>query len=267
MPEHAFFDGLPAYALGALGGEEGRRLDAHLAGGCTLCAKELRELAATASLLAYAAPARAVRPEVKFVLMQRVRNEERPLPSPLPFPPSARPERRALASRLALAAAVLLAAGLGALWLGARREATRLAYELGTARAEAVVVTERLRAREAETAWMRDPRVQIAMLKGLAGAENAKAKLLWHPGTKRAVLIVEGLPPLPLTKSYELWAFVGATPRPAGVFDAAAGGATVISLSGLEAAAERPTKFAVSVEPKGGGPTPTGSVVLLGENL
>jgi anti-sigma-K factor RskA len=108
--------------------------------------------------------------------------------------------------------------------------------------------------------------VQVAILKGLAGAENAKARLVWHPESKRGMLYVDGLPPLPLTKSYELWAFVGATPKPAGTFEAGANGTAVISLRTFDAAAERPTKFAVSVEPKGGVPSPTGAVVLLGES-
>jgi anti-sigma-K factor RskA len=60
---------------------------------------------------------------------------------------------------------------------------------------------------------------------------------------------------------------VGATPKPAGVFDASASGASVISLASFDAAAERPTKFAVSIEPKGGTPSPTGSVVLVGESF
>ena len=89
---------------------------------------------------------------------------------------------------------------------------------------------------------------------------------IWHPETKRGILYVDGLPPLPLGKSYQLWAFVGATPKPAGVFESAAGGTAVISLGAFDAAAEKPAKFAVSVEPKGGVPSPTGAVVLLGES-
>ncbi len=262
MPEHAYLDELGAYALGALTGAEKARLEAHLASGCAECARELFELRGAAAALALSAPPRAPRPAIKSILMARIRAEaaapekrsepETPAPRPLPFPPSERPERRG-GGWLPLAAVLLLAAGLGAAWLSVRREADRLAAELG-------------RARE-ESAFLHDPRVQVAILKGLAGAENAKAKLLWHPATKRGILYVEGLPPLPLTKSYELWAFVGATPRPAGVFDARPDGAAVISLASLDAAAERPTKFAVSVEPKGGVPSPTGAVVLLGDSF
>ena len=95
---------------------------------------------------------------------------------------------------------------------------------------------------------------------------SAKAKLLWHPGTAQGILYVEGLPPLPLTKSYELWVFVKETPLPAGVFDVRLGG-TAVSLSKITGAPDHPVKFAVSVEPKGGVPAPTGAIVLVGETL
>jgi anti-sigma-K factor RskA len=181
-------------------------------------------------------------------------------------PAGPRPERRAY-SYLALAATFLLAVALGALWLKARDENERLATDLVRARSETVRLTRRWESERKESAWIHDPRVQIAMMKGLAGSESAKARLVWHPEKKRGVLFVDGLPPLPLEKSYELWAFVGDTPRRAGVFDAKAGETNVISLADLGPAADKPTKFAVSVEPKGGVAAPTGTVVLAGENL
>ena len=67
--------------------------------------------------------------------------------------------------------------------------------------------------------------MQVALLKGLEGNPAASAKLLWNPGTKQGILWVSGLPPLPLEKSYELWAFVGDQPVPAGTFDAKGDGA------------------------------------------
>ena len=78
---------------------------------------------------------------------------------------------------------------------------------------------------------------------------------------------MSGLPPLPLEQSYELWAFVGDQPVPAGTFDAKADGATVIPISKQENLGEAPVKFAVSIEPKGGVASPTGAIVLVGERF
>ncbi len=168
---------------------------------------------------------------------------------------------------LGVAASFMLAAAFGALWYATRADLA--ATRENAARLEAMV---RERDRQAalasqEVAWLKDPRVQVALLKGLEANPAARAKLLWNPGTKQGILWVSGLPPLPLEKSYELWAFVGDQPVPAGTFDATAEAATVIPIGRQETLDEAPVKFAVSVEPKGGVPQPTGAIVLAGERF
>jgi hypothetical protein len=168
---------------------------------------------------------------------------------------------------LGVAASFMLAAAFGALWYATRADlgATRASV----AQLEGMLYDKgrELKEKEGELAWLKDPRVQVALLKGLEANPNAKARLLWHPESKQGILWVSGLPPLPLEKSYELWAFVGDQPVPAGTFDANADGATVIPISKQENLGEAPVKFAVSVEPKGGVPSPTGAIVLVGERF
>ncbi len=168
---------------------------------------------------------------------------------------------------LGVAASFMLAAAFGALWYATRADLA--AARESVAHLEATVQERDRQAALAsqEVAWLKDPRVQIALLKGLEGNAAARAKLLWNPGTKQGILWVSGLPPLPLEKSYELWAFVGDQPVPAGTFDAKGDAATVIPISRQESLGEAPVKFAVSVEPKGGVPSPTGAIVLAGERF
>jgi len=168
---------------------------------------------------------------------------------------------------LGVAASFMLAAAFGALWFATRAD-------LGATRANVAqlegMLHDRdleLKEREHELAWLKDPRVQVALLRGLEANPAARAKLLWNPGTKQGILWVSGLPPLPLEKSYELWAFVGDQPVPAGTFDAKGDAATVIPISRQETLDEAPVKFAVSIEPKGGVPKPTGAIVLVGERF
>jgi Anti-sigma-K factor rskA len=168
---------------------------------------------------------------------------------------------------LGVAASFMLAAAFGALWYATRAD-------LGATRANVAQLdgmlydkNRELKEKERELAWLKDPRVQVALLKGLDANPNAKARLLWHPESKQGILWVSGLPPLPLEKSYELWAFVGDQPVPAGTFDTNADGATVIPISKQENLGEAPVKFAISVEPKGGSPSPTGAIVLVGERF
>jgi len=168
---------------------------------------------------------------------------------------------------LGVAASFMLAMAFGALWYATRADlgATRI----NVAQLEGLLYekTNDLQEKERELAWLKDPRVQVALLKGLEGNPTAKARLLWHPESKQGILWVSGLPPLPLEKSYELWAFVGDQPMPAGTFDAKSGAATVIPISRQETLDGAPVKFAVSVEPKGGAPKPTGAIVLVGERF
>jgi Anti-sigma-K factor rskA len=168
---------------------------------------------------------------------------------------------------LGVAASFMLAMAFGALWYATRADlgATRV----NVAQLEGLLheKTRDLEEKDREIAWLKDPRVQVALLKGLEGNPAARAKLLWNPGTKQGILWVSGLPPLPLEKSYELWAFAGDQPMPAGTFDAKEGGATVIPIAKQENLSETPVKFAVSVEPKGGASSPTGAIVLVGERF
>lgn len=168
---------------------------------------------------------------------------------------------------LGVAASFMLAAAFGALWYATRADLA--ATRENVARLEGMVKERdrQMALTSQEIAWLKDPRVQVALLKGLEANPAARAKLLWNPGTKQGILWVSGLPPLPLEKSYELWAFVGDQPVPAGTFDAASDGPTVIPISKQESLGEAPVKFAVSVEPKGGVPVPTGTIVLAGERF
>jgi hypothetical protein len=168
---------------------------------------------------------------------------------------------------LGVAASFMLAAAFGALWYATRADLA--ATRENVARLETMVKERdrQISLTSQEVSWLKDPRVQVALLKGLEGNPAARAKLLWNPGTKQGILWVTGLPPLPLEKSYELWAFVGDRPVPAGTFDASSAAGTVIPISRQETLDDAPVKFAVSVEPKGGVPKPTGAIVLAGERF
>ncbi|MDL2716477.1 MAG: anti-sigma factor [Acidobacteriota bacterium] len=209
-------------------------------------------------------------PEVKERVLWSIRAEGRDEPVLFAIPASAALPDRGLMTMvwaLGVAASFMLAMAFAALWYATRTD-------LGATRVNVTQLegllhekTRDLEERNRELAWLKDPRVQVALLKGLEENPTAKAKLLWNPGTKQGILWVSGLPPLPLEKSYELWAFVGDQPVPAGTFDARSDATTVIPISKQENLGEAPMKFAVSVEPKGGVSSPTGAIVLVGERF
>lgn len=213
------------------------------------------------------APEAAPPAELKERILWRIQGEARQ--AARRSAPQEIPDRglATMAWALGVAASFMLAAAFGALWYATRAD-------LAATRANALRLEEMVKERDRqmavtsqEVAWLKDARVQVALLKGLEGNPAARAKLLWNPGTKQGILWVSGLPPLPLEKSYELWAFVGDRPLPAGTFDARGDAATVIPISRQEPLDEAPVKFAVSVEPKGGVASPTGAIVLVGEKF
>jgi len=246
VPEHPFLDDVPAYALGTLDAADRKKLEEHLES-CDACSRELASLEEVVARLPYTLPQKPVPPYLKQEVMRRISRE------------AASSSRSPWRYGLLAAACAVLAAGLGLQWYGERTERDALQSEVRALR-------EALSQKDKELAWLKDPRVQMALLKGLEAAPNAKARLLFHPEKEHALLYVDGLPPLPIEKSYELWVFVKDEPLPSGVFDARAG-ASVVQLGKLAGAPEKRVKFAVSIEPKGGVPKPTGSIVLLGESL
>jgi anti-sigma-K factor RskA len=101
------------------------------------------------------------------------------------------------------------------------------------------------------------------LLAGLEPAPAAVARAVWNPGTREAVLLVAGLPPAPPGKVYEAWVIASGAPVPAGTFQVDASGKAVLRLPAVDETSRVKT-FAVTIEPDGGTPAPTGTMVLAG---
>jgi Anti-sigma-K factor rskA len=107
------------------------------------------------------------------------------------------------------------------------------------------------------------PQVRLVRLAGLSPSSRAKANLLWNPAAQVGVLLTSGLPHIPPNQVYELWAFAGNEPVAAGTFEVDEAGHAFLRLPPLPRA-KGYGKFAVTVEPAGGVPKPTGPIHLLG---
>jgi len=156
-----------------------------------------------------------------------------------------------------------MAAGIAAIAVGLvvsaayDRRLTQLAREAAALKQEA----ER---QQSMVALLRDPATQLVALSGLEPAPGAKARMLWH-ATAGGLLVAQGLPPAPEGKAYELWAIAGGgAPQPAGVFTVDAKGVGSLRVVPIQAAGAVDT-FAVTLEPAGGVPAPTGAMYLTGK--
>jgi anti-sigma-K factor RskA len=111
--------------------------------------------------------------------------------------------------------------------------------------------------------FLSDPRAQSVHLKGLAPSPGAVGHLLWNPESRKGILITQGLPKNTPDKVYELWAIAGDEPVPMGTFSVEDKPHTLLKIPSLPQGKSF-DKFAVTLEPAGGVPKPTGPMHLLG---
>ena len=245
----------PVYAVGALDGDDLVRFEAHLRDGCLECADAIRASAEALAALGREAPPAIPPAHVRDVLLRRVDVSSRPRRSRYGW------VRWATATAAAAVAAAVFTGGVVASryekQIGVmQRETAHLRDQVR--REQALLRDEVARARVVAT-LLRDPATRVVALDGLPAAPTARGRVVWHEKSG-GQLYVTGLPPAPAGKAYELWTIAGATPRPAGVFNVDASGTASLPVA---PASEGPVKvFAVTVEPAGGVPAPTGAMVL-----
>ena len=106
------------------------------------------------------------------------------------------------------------------------------------------------------------PDLVRATLEGVPPAAGTRAQALLSPSRGTLVLSATGLPAPPAGRTYQLWAIVGSQAVSAGVFTPDADGLSrVIATVKFDGP---PAALAVTLEPEGGVPQPTGPKVLLG---
>jgi anti-sigma-K factor RskA len=253
------------YAVGALDGRELAEFEAHLAT-CAECAQRIRETRDALTLMARSLPAAPPAPALRARVLAAVASEPAPAPRPVAVPapvppPAARRPSRTLwwAGWAGLAAAAALLLFVNAELRTARQELRALQDRLATLQTE-------LSERESALRFLSDPNVRYVSLGGLKPTPEASAWLLWNPGTRQGLLLARGLPTPPAGHAYELWALAGSQPVPAGVFSVDAGGRGLLRLPTLPEG-QAFDAFAVTLEPAGGVPKPTGPMHLHGKVL
>ena len=242
-----------AYALGGLEGEDRVRFEALLEAGDPGAVRALRDCEDTLVGLAAAAP-EAPPPAVKAALMERIAATSAPV-RPLPRRP------RALWPVVLSGA---MAAGLAAVVVGWSVSAT---YEkrLDALAQSAEQLRAELRSQQTVIAILRDPATQVVSLAGLPPAPAARARMMWH-AQAGGVFVATGLPTPPDGKAYQLWAIAGGNaPVSAGVFTVDAAGTGSLAVRPLPGVAAV-SAFAVTLEPAGGLPAPSGEMYLLGKS-
>jgi anti-sigma-K factor RskA len=253
-----FGDQAGAYVLDALTPAEWEAFEVHLAG-CATCAAEVRSLTPVAAELARLAPPADPAARVRARLLAALSKQS--------------PSYGWHVSWLAAAASVALAVGLGGYAAQLRGRVTTLETRLRdtAARAEA---SERQMADARRTAF--DAQSEVAVLAApdlaridLAGqpaAPNASARAFWSR-SRGLVFTASNLPPPPPGRAYQLWVLTTQPlPISAGMLRPDANG-RVSAIFGTPQDLPTPIAMAVTLEPEGGVPAPTGDKYLVGTAL
>jgi anti-sigma-K factor RskA len=259
--------------LGTLDAEDERRLEEHLRGGCAECEESLRGAAQVVDALAAEVTPLEPSPALRARILAQAEasagvgaggGARRGAGTGAP-----RARRRWLATAFALAAGVLVAVGLGlevrdlrAALAAAQQQVARLESALAGAAQERAELARELAAAERTLGELTARETRTVALAATGPLPEASARAFLDPEGRRLLLVVYELPPPPPGQSYQLWVIVGGEPVSAGVFDVEAGVARhqASALPSIEG----PVTIAVTIEPAGGVPKPTGPIVLAG---
>jgi anti-sigma-K factor RskA len=250
------------YALDILSDDERRAFERHLPL-CAECQRAVADARAVAEGLAHTiepvAPPAALRARV----LEAATTTKRAAPVAAP------PAKRGGALPWALAAAASVAAllfGLG--WWNTAGQLARTENELQAARQTLATVQSRVADAQSiadrltrELSVLSAPDVVRVDLTGQPAAPAASGRVHWSR-SRGATFTAANLPALDIGRVYQLWFVTAGSPVSAALVTPDATGrveAMMPSPAGVE-----PTAFALTIEPSGGSPGPTGAMLLVG---
>ncbi len=286
--QHAPFDGLAAlYAMGALSPDDRTAFETHLEV-CVDCVGEVKSLLPVTHGLVHGAPPLDAPAPLRARVLGRItgtapapRDTSEPAPpldalfspdEPDTPPLDVKPRRRGPGVLFWLAASLVIAAAGGVGWrvaeLDRQVQDLRAALDASTSLAErAETQMEAARTataeREAVLAIVTGSDVQQLELSGQPLAPRASARALWNDAAEM-VFIATGLPALPAGDIYQLWFVLPDAPVNAALIEPDPDGDATVRLA-VPDTVTLPAVMAMTVEPAGGVPAPTGDLYLLGQ--
>ena len=250
------------YALGALSEAEHRAFVAHLST-CAECAEEVRGFAAVASGLAHAVPQVDPPAALRDRVLRAVSTADNR--GSVVAPARSRPGMLAFVS----AAAVLIAVALGWYAASLQQRIRVLEEELRAALARAAEGQQQLV--QYRVAWDRATEIRAILaapdlrridLAGQKAAPGASGHAFWSPA-RGLVVALDNLPATSADRVYQLWVIPpGGAPISAALLDTQPDGRAIAI--GSAGSAARVGTVAVTLEPAGGVPAPTGDMIVAG---
>jgi anti-sigma-K factor RskA len=136
--------------------------------------------------------------------------------------------------------------------------------DLRTQLAQRDTLSQRVSRQQDEVAGLlKSPHAKVVALSGTDRAKQAGAFFLFDPSGKKAWFYAFDLPDLPAGTTYQVWA-IDEKPVSVGLFTVDAGRKGRLLVKGVRNVS-RLKQIAISIEPTGGRPQPTGAIYLLGQ--
>jgi anti-sigma-K factor RskA len=269
---------LAAEALGALDGEEAEAVRAHLER-CDECRRELESLREAASLLAYTVPQAPMDPGRSARLRARLvarAAADRGAPPAADAPPATAPadgpgvipisrvrERRGIGGGwLAAAAAVLLLIAVGAWAARMKGRYDELSGRYAALDGERTQLVQAMARRDSMVDALSGPGVRVIELASTQRRAPG-GRMFWDPATARWTFFAHDLPILRPDRDYQLWLITPAGPVSAGTFKPTPDGQATMQAT-YAMPRDQLRAVAVTEEPAGGLPKPSGQPLILG---
>ena len=265
-------DLIPLLALGTLESEEAQEIRAHLAGGCPACQGRMAEADAMLAMLPATLTTVAPPAQAREKLMPRVdAAARRNAPIPLPARSSGGGWKIG-PPLLGLAAGFLIASGIFFIRLSnERHETVALRDRNQSVLKEAAEKDLQMNQLKSDVLMMHEavktvsaPTVQMVKMNGAAAQPNAHAHLFVDREGLMLLFCGDKLKSPGDKRTYELWLVSGDKKIPAGTFTPDAKG-EVAMITKIPPGIGPLAKAAVTDEPAGGMPQPTGNYQLLAE--
>jgi anti-sigma-K factor RskA len=261
------------YVFGRLNPGNRKQFEAHLATGCVICTKELARLSEATALLPLTLQQEQPHQKVKDLLMSRLSSgkrlseqekkrgektrEEKRGPVTPALAPTTQPQRPWFGYAIAFLSVVIVVA------LGVYTN--DLINTVGEQEQRIVELKTELEQQQALLNILQAPLIEMVIMSGQEASPAGYGKILWDPVKKTAFFQVANLPILPTGKEYQLWVIRKEEKVPSGVFAVRGEQEGYFNVMNLDVAAKNDfDAFAITLEPKGGSPQPTGAIYLLG---